>query len=336
MKSVDVVIPNYNYGRYLRGCIDSIRSQPVEELRILVIDNASTDESVAIARELAKTDPRIELLLRAENRGAHASFNDGIDWARSDYFLILCSDDYLAPGALPRALALMETHPDVHLTHGKTLFLAETAFPSGQIAAPPSSAAWAKQDGMAFVETVCRSGRNFISGPTVIVRTAIQKKVGHYKPTLTHTDDLEMWLRFGLHGSVAQTQTIQAVARVHSVNQSASVRTLKQWSIEFEAAFRSFFESDGANLANADILFRHARHALNERAYWSAIAQFCRGEPGARDLLRHAINLRPSTAFLPPFSYLMRRTETSALIGSSMRRLGNRLRTSVLSARSSH
>jgi len=328
MKSIDVVIPNYNYAHYLKNCVDSVLNQPAERLRILIIDNASTDDSAAVARMLASADPRIELMLRPKNLGAHASFNDGIDWAQSDYFLILCSDDYLAPGALARAMAFMEDNRDVHLVHGKTHFRANNTEGDG-LPDNPLPSDWSKQDGMSFLKSLCQSGRNFVSGPTAIVRTAIQKKVGYYKPALIHTDDLEMWLRFALHGAVGRTENIQAVARVHDFNQSATVRTLEQWSIEFEAAFRSFFENDGAILTDADVLLRQARNALSERAYWSAVAQLCRGEPEAMALMRHAIKLRPSAAWLPPLRYLLRRSDASALIGRSVKALGRRLGTST-------
>lgn len=330
MKSIDVVIPNYNYAHYLKDCIESVRNQSAERLRILIIDNASTDNSAAVARTLANADPRIELMLRPRNLGAHASFNDGIDWAKSDYFLILCSDDYLAPGALARAMSFMEDNRDVHLTHGRTHFRADDK-DGGDLPENPSLPGWLKQDGKSFLKSLCQSGRNFVSGPTAIVRTAIQKKAGYYKAALPHTDDLEMWLRFALHGAVARTENIQAVARVHDFNQSATVRTLEQWSIEFEAAFQSFFESDGAILTDADILLRQARNALSERAYWSAIAQLCRGEPGAMALMRHAIRLRPSAAWLPPLRYLLRRSDASTLIGRSVKVLGQRLGISTIS-----
>lgn len=328
MKSIDVVIPNYNYARYLQDCIDSVRNQQAERLRILIIDNASTDDSAAVARTLASADPRIELMLRPRNLGAHASFNDGIDWAQSDYFLILCSDDYLAPGALARAMSFMEQNDDVHMIHGRTHFRDDINDGDD----PPDTRSlsdWSKQDGKSFLTSLCQSGRNFVSGPTAIVRTAIQKKVGCYRPALPHTDDLEMWLRFALHGAVGRTDNIQAVARVHASNQSATVRTLEQWSIEFEAAFQSFFENDGAILTDAEARLQQARDALSERAYWSAIAQLCRGDPGAVALMRHAIRLRPSAAWLPPFRYLLTRSDASALIGRSVKALGRRLGTSM-------
>src|SRR4051794_15159199 len=53
MASIDVVIPCYQYGRYLRDCVRSVLDQDVEQLRVLIIDNASTDGSAEIARQLA-------------------------------------------------------------------------------------------------------------------------------------------------------------------------------------------------------------------------------------------------------------------------------------------
>ena len=61
MSTIDIAVPSYNYGRFLGDCLDSICAQEVDGLRVLVIDNASTDDSVAIAREAARADPRIEL-----------------------------------------------------------------------------------------------------------------------------------------------------------------------------------------------------------------------------------------------------------------------------------
>jgi glycosyltransferase involved in cell wall biosynthesis len=323
MKSVDVVIPNYNYGRYLRDCVNSVLSQNVEKLRILIIDNASSDDSQQTARDIAAMDSRVELLLREKNRGPHASFNDGIDWAQSDYFLILCSDDYLTPGALENAVNLMEDHPEVHLTYGSSRFLTtDEALENTSSLERPH---WTIKDGPSFLQDICRSGRNYISGPTVVVRTSVQKQVGHYDPKLTHTDDLEMWLRFALWGSIAATDAVQAVARVHPFNQSATVSNLRQWSIEFEAAFRSFFKGDGASLDNADELLRLARRALSDRAYWSAVSLLCRGERGWRDLLLHAVRLRPVAALLPPVTYLMQRSDASSLAKASLSALTRRI-----------
>ncbi|WP_342237876.1 glycosyltransferase family A protein [Inquilinus sp. OTU3971] len=323
MKSIDIIIPNYNYACYLRHCVSSVLSQSSIRMRVLIIDNASSDGSQQVARDLAALDSRVELLLREKNLGPHKSFNDGIDWAQSDYFIILCSDDYLAPGALEYAVDLMEAHPEVHLTYGASRFLGtEEVLESRCSLECPR---WTIKDGPTFLRDICRIGRNIISGPTAIVRTSVQKQVGHYNPKLIHTDDLEMWLRFALQGSIATTDAVQAVARVHPSNQSATVGDLCQWSMEFEAAYRSFFNGAGADLDNAEDLLRLARRALSDRAYWSAISLLCRGERGWRDLLVHAVRLRPAAALVPPVSYLVHRPDASSLIKASLSALTRRI-----------
>ncbi len=119
MANIDIVIPSYQYGRYLGECITSILTQGVEDLRILVIDNASTDDSVEVARQFAAKDPRIEVRAREKNLGFHASLNEGIDWASGEYFLIVCADDLMAPGSLRRALTVLDENRDVSFVYGK-------------------------------------------------------------------------------------------------------------------------------------------------------------------------------------------------------------------------
>jgi len=124
MTSVDVAVPCYQYGRYLRDAVTSVLNQDVPNLRVVIIDNASSDNSLEVARELMAQDSRVELIAHSTNLGQHASFNEAIDWAKSKYFALLCADDLLVPGSLSRAISVMEKHPDVHLTYGKAHSLA--------------------------------------------------------------------------------------------------------------------------------------------------------------------------------------------------------------------
>ena len=65
MASLDVIIPCYNYGHFLRACIDSLRAQYVDDLRILIIDDASTDNSAETAQKLAREDPQISVVVHS-------------------------------------------------------------------------------------------------------------------------------------------------------------------------------------------------------------------------------------------------------------------------------
>lgn len=304
---VDVVIPNYNYGHYLFGCADSVLSQTGVQVRLLIIDNASNDDSASIALKLAANDRRVEVVFRPKNLGPHASFNEAIDWASSDYFLILCADDLLAQGALSRATNLLEHYADVHLAHGVANKIIEAECqPLKQTT--QSSDKWTIRSGSEFINFACKHAFNPVAGPTAVVRTAVQKRVGYYRSTLKHTDDLEMWLRFSLHGNVASTRNVQAYARVHAHNQSATVSGVKHWNAEFEAAFCSFFENEGRDRNDAERLLDIARRSLSKRAYWSALSHLAQFQTDSTALMLYALKRNPLMAVLPPIDYLLQRS----------------------------
>ncbi|HJR63766.1 MAG TPA: glycosyltransferase family A protein [Gemmatimonadaceae bacterium] len=100
-----ICIPNYNYARYLGRTIQSILDQDYSDLEVLISDNASTDDSVALVRGIA--DPRIHVHVNQANVGFAANLDRAARLATGDRVIMLSSDDLLRPGALStyRALA---------------------------------------------------------------------------------------------------------------------------------------------------------------------------------------------------------------------------------------
>jgi glycosyltransferase involved in cell wall biosynthesis len=277
---VDVVIPCYQYGRFLRDCVRSVLTQGIGDIRVLIIDNASTDGSVEVARQLAAEDPRVELVARPRNLGPHASFNEGIDWAKATYFMVLCADDLLAPDALARVVPVMERHPDVGFAYGRAAALLPGE-PMPVLDTSLWNAPWQIVAGQDLIERFCGDGVNHVPGPsTVVVRTAVQKAAGYYRTALPHTDDFEMWMRLAHLGPAARTQADLAILRFHGSARSAAARRVQSapyhqppampW--HDEAAFESFFAHERAALPEATRLHRLARRNLGERAYWAAVA----------------------------------------------------------------
>jgi glycosyltransferase involved in cell wall biosynthesis len=306
MAKIDIAIPNYNYGRYLHTCIDSIYRQGLDDVRILILDNASTDDSVVIAQGLAARDSRIELCLRPKNLGQHASFNAAVDWAQSEYFVILCSDDYLPDGALKRAVDALDRCSDANLVFGRTLYLEDGApFPSDDgPGSEPHERYWSGGD---FLRAFCETGRNLVNGPMAVVRTAAQKQVGHFRVDLPHTDDMEMWMRFAVLGGIIEINRVQSIVRIHGANQSAVLSNVHHWNMASEAAFEAFFSNFGRGVPDAGQLLGLARRSLSDRAYWCAVSHLVRGDPGVLDLAKYAIRLRPSSAVFPPLGYAWRK-----------------------------
>src|SRR4051812_31139452 len=108
MAKIDVVIPCYNYGRFLEECVGSVLDQPIRDVRILIIDDASSDNSLSVARKLAEADPRVNVTAHSINRGHIFTYNEGLlDWASAEYTLLLSADDLLTRGALGRAVEVL-------------------------------------------------------------------------------------------------------------------------------------------------------------------------------------------------------------------------------------
>lgn len=109
---VSVLIFNYNYGRYLRECLDSVFTQTYENIEICLSDNASTDDSWNIALEYARKYPGIMTITRnRRNFGLDANFANCFLNARGKYFIQLCSDNALMPEYIKQCVNALESHP---------------------------------------------------------------------------------------------------------------------------------------------------------------------------------------------------------------------------------
>jgi GT2 family glycosyltransferase len=326
MGSVDVAIPCYQYGRYIRSCVTSVLSQDIKDLRILIIDNASTDNSVEMAQQLATEDSRVELVAHAKNLGANASYNEGIDWAIADYFLLLDADDLLPPGALGRAVAVLDERPDIAFTFGKQILAGSEVEPKASHFGDHSNT-WQVCSGLAFIRHLCRTGANPVGASTVLRRTSIQKQAGYYRPELPYTDDMELWLRLACLGNVAKTSAAQAIRRKHPKQHSSHYESIFIRDFhERDKAFKSFFANEGRQLPRASELEEQASRSLGDHAYWSAVSHIVRGQVDlGAELFRYASDRRGGLAPLPPIAWLFRTERASdrakELLAAYIRRL---------------
>lgn len=114
---VSVVIPCYNRVQYVSEAIDSVLDQTYENLELIVVDDGSTDQSLAV---LEGYRDRLKILRHAggENRGQSASINLGIAHSDGEYLAVLDSDDYWALDKLEKQVAVFEADPEVGLVYG--------------------------------------------------------------------------------------------------------------------------------------------------------------------------------------------------------------------------
>lgn len=92
-KLISVIIPIYNKEKYLRKCLDSVTKQTYKNLEIILINDASKDNSLKICKEYAMNDKRIKLLTNKRNKGVSYSRNKGLEIATGDYISFIDADD---------------------------------------------------------------------------------------------------------------------------------------------------------------------------------------------------------------------------------------------------
>lgn len=114
MPQVSIVIPAYNVGPYLQRCLDSVCNQTLHDIEIIVVDDASTDDTQEILQKAARQDHRIVALRHDENKGLHLARKTGVLAATGAYTLMLDGDDELDPNMCEQLVARFSgTHADM-------------------------------------------------------------------------------------------------------------------------------------------------------------------------------------------------------------------------------
>lgn len=102
MPLVTIIIPVYNTEKYLKKCLNSVVNQTYKNLEIIVINDASSDNSLAILENYAKKYKNIKLVNNPVNLGVSISRNIGLDCANGDYIYFLDSDDFIRNDAIEK------------------------------------------------------------------------------------------------------------------------------------------------------------------------------------------------------------------------------------------
>lgn len=296
---VAVIVPCHDYGRFLRSCVDSVLDQDGVAVQVLVIDDASTDDTAQVAQALAGEDARVQVRRHALNQGHIRTYNEGLRWAVDSgarALLLLSADDWLLPGALRRALRLLDAHPQVGLVFGRARLALE-----GMAGEAPRFAPWPEPlpglgrggapgdsrvlTGAEFIEAC--GARNAVPTPTAVVRCGVQARTGGYDPALPHTADMHMWLRLAAEADVGVLADEQAAYRCHASNMS------RAWAADSrlpdlqarQDAIASFLAGPGAGLPQAPRLRRHLHRALARDALSAASGALDAGQPAASQRL---------------------------------------------------
>ena len=183
--TISVVIPTFNSSSTIQRALDSVAAQTLLPAEIIVVDNASTDDTVEIIRQFAKQhlDIRCSIEVLTQNLGPGAARNHGWDRASGDLIAFLDSDDSWHPEKLARQRQITFDYPKTMLFGHQY----EVVQPGGQ----PVVGELSKEAGIDFFVLSQFLIRNRVSTPTVMVRRNVSER---FPSTFWHGEDYALWL----------------------------------------------------------------------------------------------------------------------------------------------
>jgi glycosyltransferase involved in cell wall biosynthesis len=276
--TVSVVVPCYKYGRYVTECVTSLLANTEVDLDILVVDDASPDDSWSVVQRLPDLDSRVRVTRNEHNQGLIGTANAAIMAATGDYVVLISADDAVTPGWLDRGVAFLEKSPRAVLVYGPTRrFSGE--LPDLHIKRRVRPVV---HDGHEWIARACDQGVTAVLSPAVIVRTSAQHEVGGYRPELPNSSDMEMWLRLASIGDIVRVGgPVAAFYRVSAESMSRSVYENPLLELEVRRdAFDFWYAFADDRVSNRDALMAKATNSLARRAIRRAYVAFLQDPDG--------------------------------------------------------
>lgn len=194
MPSVSVITPAWNAGEFIRETIESVRAQTFTDWELVIVDDGSTDDTVAIVESYRALDPRVRLV-RQPNSGPSTARNHGMRVAAGDFFAFLDSDDTWHPTFLAAQLAVFARYPDTALVTGNGYHR------GGPLHRQPARPIAEGCPILPAVELITDECAVFIM---TVFRRAVYVSIGGFDETQWHSEDYDFWLRAALAGFVVR------------------------------------------------------------------------------------------------------------------------------------
>lgn len=333
MPTISVCIPTYNGAAFLADTLATVAAQTFRDFEVLIADDQSSDETLAIAERFAATDPRVRVIRNAERAGSSAgNANRCAAHARGAWIKFLFQDDLMAPTCLASMLDAGQRGPLVIAWHDY-LFAPDVPESIRQFYETLPTIRESLPTDYANPDELCAAvlrhlGINFI-GPTSssLVRRDCFERYGGFTPEIAMFPDLEFWMRVGSNEGMAIAREPLVTFRVHNRSISAQLREdpgrafrgQLQWVLTmlllarspayekfrqcarrcdppFDAGARLAQEAFDARWGALDARFR--KRDATQLAQWNA---FCQRHPEMHDVMREIDAGLPLVARLRQF-----------------------------------
>ncbi|MFP3153681.1 glycosyltransferase [Lachnospiraceae bacterium ZAX-1] len=262
---VSICIPTYNSEEYIRNTILSILKQTYENIEISVVDDQSSDNTVAIIEQLQRKDNRITLYKNEQNLGMAGNWNRCLSLAKGDFIKLVCADDMIDKVAIEKEVAAMVEYPTVNLVESDTRLVDKDGKKTGVFRRYPKA-------GLINGKKVAKSAlmiHNFFGAPVNnMVRSAALAKTGGFDAEFTYILDFDLWVRLACLGDIYIIHEVLNSFRIRNdsntgdlINNNRKVYVAEHKKLLLKCAKSSFLKMSWLEI-RLSILIRKFRNVL--------------------------------------------------------------------------
>ena len=281
---VSVLVPSYNGAKFLREALDSILAQTYPNLEVILLDDASTDETPEIAAEYAG---RITYVRQPKNSGIYDNVNVGIERAKGELIATYHADDIYLPTIVEAQVAYLQAHPEVGAVFCSDIFVDAVGREYGRIVLPREVRGERPLDYPTVLNALLSYKNRFLVCPTAMVRADVHRDVGVYmQDRYRNTADLEMWLRIARRHPLAVLESHLMKYRHFHGNSSQRYHRLRTAPENFFFILDEYLDGGDRVHATPRALVSYEAHRSEDRLM-AAISHYIKNElPAGRSALR--------------------------------------------------
>lgn len=225
--NLSIIIPCYNYARYLPQSVDSVLSQDYSDYELILIDDGSLDETWPIMRSYASQYPQIKAIRHTQNLGIFHANQTGWDAAQGTFLHFFSSDDFYLPSCLSQVMELFAEHPELNLVctdisyykEKENLFEVNALLKHAQ-----NPQIFSPSEMVSIFQTT----DFWIPGLTCIVKNTALKKYGHLIPKLENISDWYCFHKIALFEGIGYVPEPLISMRLHDQTYTSVVKRDKK------------------------------------------------------------------------------------------------------------
>jgi Glycosyltransferases involved in cell wall biogenesis len=226
---VSVIVPTYNYGRFIGETLECLRAQTYAHWECVIVDDGSTDDTAEQVTRFMDGDPRFKFV-RQENARQAAAKNNGLRNSAGQYIQFLDADDLIEPQKFEQQVEFLEMHPEIDIVYGSMRYFT-TENPSDRLY-------WVWGENKPWMPEISGSGKEILTAlvqqnimviNSPLIRRSVVDAVGLFDNALPPAEDWDYWVRCAAAGMRFEFKDLPgtvALVRWHSSSSSQDRRRM--------------------------------------------------------------------------------------------------------------